>query len=383
MNRRTQLISPLLVALTALFGAGCSDDDEGAAGTIDVQISGENAATDGFLFPTGSDVTFADGWELRFTHVLVTVGNVTISSNPNRSPSDQSATGAAVARVSGPWAVDLGVEGTAPGAGGEGRATPITTIENQNLKGGEPFAADEQYAFGFEIVEASADATRLNFDGDVEAEAAYGEMIDNGYAMLLVGTATFQGTDCATSDPDYDFSAIPETLEFSLGFTTPTEYVNCQNQENQGAPFDGEEYPRGIAILPNKAALAQVTLHIEHPWFSDVVHDSDLYFDQMAATLVGKPDGSTLTMAALEGLDPVAFTDGAGAALPWRVCTDAALASGQRGFGVGSIPVDPTGDPATSFRDYRDYVHYLESTLGHLNGGEGLCFVRRSYPSPD
>ena len=124
-------------------------------------------------------------------------------------------------------------------------------------------------------------------------------------------------------------------------------------------------------MLPNEASLAQITLHLEHPWFSDVVHDSDLYFDQMAASLVGEPDGTALTIDHLVGVDPVAFTDGAGAALPWRVCTDVALGSGQRGFGVGSIPVDPTGDPATSFRDYGDYVHYLESTLGHLNGGEG------------
>ena len=33
-------------------------------------------------------------------------------------------------------------------------------------------------------------------------------------------------------------------------------------------------------------------------------------------------------------------------------------------------------------RDYRDYVHYVQSAQGHLNGGEGLCFVQRNYPSP-
>jgi hypothetical protein len=27
-------------------------------------------------------------------------------------------------------------------------------------------------------------------------------------------------------------------------------------------------------------------------------------------------------------------------------------------------------------------VEYVQSTQGHLNGGEGLCFVDRQYPSP-
>jgi hypothetical protein len=369
--------------LTLVAGCG-SNDDARPAGTISVQISGEEAATDGFLFPSGSEVTFADGWELHFSHVLVTVDGITISKNPNRSPSDQSQTDGAVARATGPWAIDLAVEGTAVAAGGEGTAVPVTIISNQNLVGGAPFQADEQYAFGYDVVAATDAARRVNFDGDVGASEAYSRMIAAGDAVMYTGTATFKGgTDCAGSDAKYDFGGIPAELNFELGFATPTTYINCQNQENEGQPFEGEEYPRGVAVLPNRAALAQMTFHVEHPWFSSTVHDSDIYFDQMAAQLVGKPDGTTLTMKDFIGLDPTAFTDGTGEALPWRTCTpDVPLKNGQRTFDAGSLPIDPAGDPTESLRDYRDYVDYVQSTQGHLNGGEGLCYVQRNYASP-
>jgi hypothetical protein len=374
--------APLTLAL-ALCASGCSDDTSPAGGAIDVQISGEDAATDGFLFPDGSEVVFADGWELRFSHVLVTVGNVTVAENPNLSPSDQSQTGAAVARAAGPWAVDLTIPGTALGAGGEGKATPLTTIANQNLRDGAPFEADAQYAFGYDLIAASDAATVVNFAGDGEAEAAYARMVERGYAVLYAGTATFRGgDDCATSDASYDFDAIPAEIPFELGFATPSSYLNCQNEENDGDAFPDEEFPRGIAILPNRAALAQITLHLEHPWFSSIVHDSNLYFDPMAARLTGAPAGTTLTIDDLAGADPTALTDATGAALPARECTGEAPDPGQRSLDVGTIPVDPNGDPGEVLRDYRDYVNYVQSTQAHLNGGEGICFVRRNYPSP-
>jgi hypothetical protein len=372
----------LLAATAVMAAAGCSND-VAHAGRVEVQISGEEAATDGFLYPSGSEVTFVDGWELRFSHLLVTVDDITLAENPDTAPANQSLTGAPVARNSGPWAVDLAVPGSVPGAGGEGLATPLTSINAMNLRGGEAFAPDERYAFGYRIVQAAQAAHRVNF-ADADVEALYARMIERGDVVLYVGTATFKGEDCATGDADYDFESLPKSVDFELGFPTPTAYVNCQNQENQGAAFDGEEYQRGVAIPSNQPAIAQITLHVEHPFFSDTVHDSPIFFDQMASQLVGAKPSTTLTLAHFVGVDPTAFTDGAGSRLPWRTClADSELPSGkQRHFGVGHVLVDPSGDPHDVFRDYRDYVSYLQSTQGHLNGGEGLCFVERAYPSP-
>ena len=207
-------------------------------------------------------------------------------------------------------------------------------------------------------------------------------MAAQGFAVLYAGTATFAGTNCSESDPEYDAGALPSEVPFELGFRTPTTYVNCQNQENQGTPFEGEDYQRGIAVLPNRPALAQLTLHLEHPFFSDTVHGSSIYFDQLAARLRAAP----LTTDDLVGADPTAFTDTHNQALPWRVCpSDGApeLPVGrQRSFGVGHTLVDPVGDPRGAFRDYRDFMAYVQSTQGHLNGGDGLCYVARNYSAP-
>jgi hypothetical protein len=373
---RTLLAVTLAPALVA-----CGSASE-TGGTVAVQISGEATATTGFLFPKGSDVTFADGWELHFSHLLVTVADVTLSENPDKAPADQSQTDQPVARATGPWAVDLALAGSVPAAGGEGTATPLATISAKNLDHDEPFAADRRYAFGYRVVAAEDGALHVNFANDDETEALYARMVAQGFSVLYAGTATFAGTDCVTSDPGYDTSVLPSEVPFELGFRTPSTYVNCQNQENQGAAFEGEEYQRGIAVLPNQPALAQITLHLEHPFFSDTVHDSSIYFDQIAARL--RTDA--VTTDDLVGLDPTAFTDVHGRALPWRVCpSDAApeLPVGrQRSFGVGHTLVDPAGDPRGAFRDYRDFVAYVQSTQGHLNGGEGLCYVARDYPSP-
>jgi hypothetical protein len=370
--------------IAALTACSAEEGSQGGARSgVQVAISGEDIATEGISFPTGSEVTFVDGWELQLEHVLVTVGNVTLSETPDLVPSDQSRTGSVVARAAGPWAVDLHVPGTIDAAGGEGLATPLTLLQNQNERGGRAFANDERYAFSYDIVAASDDATLVNFAGDEEAEAAYAEMIETGATVLYVGTATFRGEDCQVSDDSYDFSRLPEKVPFRLAFKTPTSLVNCQNQDNQGQPLDDEEFQRGVAVPENRNALAQITLHLEHAWFSATVHDPALRFDQLAARLVGQPEGTVVTLDDLVGVDPSAFTDAEGEPLPARSCDGSPLPNGrQLRFDSGSVPVDPGADPGEALRDYRDFAQYVISTQGHLNGGEGLCFPKRNYASP-
>ncbi|MFZ5892417.1 MAG: hypothetical protein ACOY0T_15260 [Myxococcota bacterium] len=355
-----------------------------ASGTINVQIGGEDLATDGIHFPNGSEVTIADGWEITFEHVLVTVANVTFSSNPDRSPSDQSQTGAVVAQVTGPWAADLHKQGSVVAAGGEGTAIPLFNLANQNKNGNKRFDPSERYAFSYDIVPATNAATKTNFNDDDTAKAAYQEMIEKGYSVFYVGTATFKGNDCQSTDAAYDYGLIPTTIPFKIGFATPASMINCQNQENEGDAFEGEEFQRGVAIYTNRASVAQITLHLDHPFYSDVQHEPALHFDQFAAQLVGKGQNQpVLTIEHVVGLDPTAFTDGLGAALPWRVCDESQLpATSQMAFDVGSVPFDPSASPSQALRDYRDYTYYVQSTQGHLNGGEGLCFVKRNYPAP-
>src|SRR5438105_459354 len=65
--------------------------------TFLVTVTGEGAATDGIGFPpsaTGGEPYFLDGWQVTFTRVLVTVGSVHLSENPDLDRNDPSATGA-------------------------------------------------------------------------------------------------------------------------------------------------------------------------------------------------------------------------------------------------------------------------------------------------
>jgi hypothetical protein len=371
--------------LLASLGGCSSEQGSGGerSGGVQIAISGEDIATDGIHFPTGSEVTIVDGWAIDLEHVLVTIGNVTLSENPDLMPSDQSRTGSVVARADGPWAVDLTVEGALPAAGGEGLATELTLIENQTERAGRAFATDERYAFGYEIQEASDDATLVNFEAGDDAHAAYSEMVEAGGSVMYVGTARFEGSDCAVADDAYDFTAIPGEVPFRLMFRTPASLVNCQNQDNQGEPFPDEEYQRGVSVPDRGLVLAQITLHLEHFLFAATVHDPSLRFDQLAAQLVGKPAETLLTLDDLAGVDPSAITDGAGAAVPFRNCDGSSLPQGtQLAMDSGSVPVDPGAAPNVALRDYRDFIQYVQSTQGHLNGGEGLCFIERHYPSP-
>jgi len=370
---------------TGTTGTESTGTGGGAAGsgTIDVIIGGELLATDGILWDAMGDPHLLDGWEVKFEHVIVTTDHIIVAENPDKVPSDQSQTGAIVAQVDGPWAVDLHKSGPLPGAGGEGTAVAITNIASQNKNGDKPFAADERYAFSYDTVVASDKAKKVNFEGDAETEALYKEMIQKGYAVLYVGTATFKGTACTSTDPTYDFTKVPTTVKFHFGFATPVTSINCQNQTNQGDAFPNEEYQRGIPIVANKASTAQMMYHMDHPFYTDVQHEPGLFFTQVAAQLVGKPDSTVVTMDDLTKLDPTAFVDGAGKPLPYRICDGSALpASKQMSFETGSIAVNPASTPDKAFRDYSDYMRYVQSTQEHLNGGEGLCYTKRNYPAP-
>ena len=111
------------------------------------------------------DPAFVDGWDVKFTRLLVTVDKITLSENsrhrPGRSVADRQRSSR---EVDGPWAVDLahGDPSYLAGKGGPGeQAVPIAALTNQNKNGGAAFATDgTRYAFGFDIVAADDGARR-------------------------------------------------------------------------------------------------------------------------------------------------------------------------------------------------------------------------------
>jgi len=389
-----------LAAVTSVVACESHDHDE-VAPNLTVTISGEGGALTGFAFPPTSsrDLAFVDGWDVKFERILVTVDDIVLSDNPDLSPTDQSLTGTVVATAKGPWAVDMTkpgavtdikprtqsqplsdgddhVDGHGHGHGLEKNPDAQLLARFDALDGNKSFDPVRRYAFGFDIVTASANAQITNLDATAQAD--YAEMTAKGLSVLYVGTATFKGVDCKSSDASYDFGKLPTTVKFRFGFKTPTKYKNCQNSDLRGKAFDGEESQRGVQV--SDPTTAQIALHVDHPFWSTVDHDAaELFFDQMAA--VASPDG-TLVIDDLASVDFTSFKDREGNALPWRSCmADRPVKSGQRRFDPGSVAVDPSGAPEMALRNYADYVSYQQSTQGHLNAA-GLCAVERKFAAP-
>jgi hypothetical protein len=362
----------------------CAPEDPGGNGIL-MTASGEDLALSGYAFPpaTPDDFALVDGWEIRFDRVLSTFDHVTLSDDPDKSPTDQSQTGGVVAEVDGPFAVDLHKGGSVVGkGGGDERAAPFAALTGQNKKGNAAFDPTVRYAFGFEIIKATTTAKNVNLDAADLAD--YQEMVTKGYTTFLVGTATFKGTGCTSTIPAYDFTKIPTTIKFRFGYVAPTTYINAQNPDNDpAAALPNEEHQRGLHTVQNQSTIAQATFHIDHILWESFVHDSPAHFDAFAAKYAGMTTTPTAKLEDFKGFAFKPFVDALGQPFPWRSCLAdyTPPTGGAMTFDTLGVPVNPSGDPATSIRDFYDYNTYNHSTFGHLNS-DGLAFVKRTYPSP-
>lgn len=394
----SRLIWGVLCLLAASSCASKASDD---GAQVAFTISGEDSALDGFAFPpTSEDVVFVDGWEVKLERLLVTVGDIVLTTNPDSSVTDQSITGPVVARAHGPWAVDLAKVGApldppladangtgTPGSSGlsipvtgrgsaSDRAVRLVRFDRANVSG-EPFDVTARYGVGYDLLAATASADKLNLDATAGAD--YALMVTKGWSVLYVGTATFHGGATCQASSMASYATLPTTVHFRLGFATPAQYINCQNSDLTGKAFEGEEKQRGIQLKANALTYEQLTLHLEHPFFDTTAHDqAKPFFDQIAVVA----RNGEVTLDDIAAQDPSHFLLTPGVAMPWRSClTDLPPNSGDRHFDAGSLSLNPGASPAIALRNYADYMQYQESTMGHLNA-DGLCAVNRKYPSP-
>lgn len=406
-------------------------------GAFYVTISGESNALTGYPFPPDNytnDTYMPDGWQFEILEYIVVVDKVTLWSNPDQNTTTQACAspstcshGPQVAHLDGPFVVDLHKGGKIVGQGGYPElATPLGSIVNQNDNGNASFdtSGGTRYGFGFSTVQATYDAYNVNLD-DSEA-ADFAMMVQNGWTVFYRGTTVWKGDDPSSMYPcvqtnagagedaglveqgdagvptyvdgGYDFSQIDKlTFSFTLGFETPTNYVNCQNMTGGGTPVGNEDYARGVFALPNASQITQVTVHMDHPFWESFEEDTPVHWDNIAAQYVGStqnPVPVNLTDFVGVGFHP--WTDKTGTPLPWRNCVGPYYTppgNGQMFFSTLSVGIDPTAtctgtvgqDYTTAnckyIRDYYDYIRYTQSTQGHLNS-QGLCFIDRQYPAP-
>lgn len=406
----------------SLKAAPCVDPSALGPGHLLLTASGEALALEGYTFP-GANGTFADGWQVDFTHFIATFDKVSLWSDPDKVPTDQSQHGPLVAELGGPWAVDMHLNGTdfpyLDGKEQGERAIAFAVLTNENMNGNAPFPEDgTRFAVGFSAVMPTPNALNVNLDAD--GLAAYKDMIQNQCTVYYRGTATWVGNTnggrcVAPSDGglgidagdgtgnEAEFANLPRTIHFDfcikpadLGGLKPgdpeTSFVNCDNQDNGSAiALNGEPHQRGIAFPANRYVIGEVTFHTDHPFWESTQHDTPARFDQFAAQAVGVSTDGGVPMVHFEdvqGLDYLGFTDKEGNALPWRTC-DPNYQNANGGSRVGPMRFDPVkvprctnGDHSTGLCDYYDFSKYNQSTQGHWNGAEGLCFVQRHYPSP-
>ena len=341
-------------------GASGSGVEDPGPGAFWVTVSGEDLAIRGYPFTAGSskgnDPAFVDGWAVAFSHVIVTVGGLSLAESPEKNAGDPKDLGAEVARHPGAFAVDLHLPGRVIDKGsGEPGAIPIAAFRSK--ADGSAFDTTSRYAFSYALQAASADASQVNLDA--EGKQLYEEAITRGWSTLVVGTATYRGP---APEAGSAFAKLPPIVRFKLGLAASARYVNCANPDF--SPVGGE-FPRGVQVLPNRSSQLQVTYHTDHMfWDALNVEGTPLHFDPVAASANAAGD---VTIDDLAQQDYLAFMLADGTALPARSnVADYKPPPGQLSFRGGGESF-----PKSS---YADFFRYSAVAGGHLNA-DGECAI--------
>ena len=181
-------------------------------------------------------------------------------------------------------------------------------------------------------------------------------------------------------------------MNFRFAFSTPTNYVNCQNYTAHGNGRSAARTTRAASRSRRASStIAQVTVHMDHPFWESFAEDTPVHWDQIAAQYVGVDAARRrLHRVAHRGLQAASRSRPSptttGTPLPWRNCSGPNYTppgNGQMFFSTLSVPGLPAAAPTrpTCIRDYYDYIRYTQSTQGHLNS-QGLCFIDRQFPRP-
>src|SRR5580704_215998 len=220
--------------------APCVDEISLKPAQLLLTASGETLALQGYTFPSPNGA-FADGWAVAFTHYIATFDKVSLWTDPDMVPTDQSQHGPLVAELDGPWAVDMHLNGPnfpyVDGKESGERAIAFAVLANENKSGGAAFPTDgTRLAVGFSAVEPTPHALNVNLDAD--GLDAYAYMIANQCTVYYRGTAKWMGsanggTCVAPSDAgvasdagngkgnEAEFANIPTSVDFDFCFKPP------------------------------------------------------------------------------------------------------------------------------------------------------------------
>lgn len=335
-----------------------------------VTVSGEDFALNGFPFQAGKsksgDPAFVDGWAISFSHVIPTYGEVTLHEGPDTDPADKSKLGGEVARLTGPFAVDLAKGGPLPGKGGpDEQAVALGVLDGS-------FDTATRYALSYTTVKASPAAKNVNLDA--EGLALYGKAVERGWAVVYAGTATWNG---GTPPAGSVFEKMPKTVTFVIGLANPTRQLNCENPDLGKSAF-GEDFARGVQPQAGKSVAVQLTYHTDHLFWDRLEAEQvPLHFDVFAARSSGFGAAGTasggVTIDDLAGADISKLTAKDGTPIPFRSLVSDYAAP------AGTLAYEPDG-VKISGNDLVAWLHFTAAASSHLNAdGECLAVPEFSY----
>lgn len=226
------------VLLTLSAALGCGGDSAGTSpGTVSVSIWGEDYIADRIPPLMGTTVGFEDGWTVRYTRFLVTLGDFTVAA----------------------------ADGTAGGALAPMRVYDIKTAATPFVVGRVTAVPSRRMdRVSYRIAPATAASTVGN-----ATAADLTLMQTHGYGIYVEGEGTRMGA----------------TVRFRWGFTQGITYSPCSNADGS----------LGLAVPSAGNVDAQITLHGDHFFYDDLQSESArLRFDAIAAADADRDGAVTL-----------------------------------------------------------------------------------------
>jgi hypothetical protein len=349
--------------------------------SVQVTFSGETLGINGLPFEpvSAGDPYFVDGWNMAIDEDLVVVGNLALNTMPTK---DQTwfDMGPQVASKTGPYAFDAHQAAGFIGKDGSEPASPMFVWNTED--DGTAFDSSQRYAFSYDTVVAAYPAWNLNLT--TQGQADYDLMVQNGWDKFLRGTATYVGTGTyPVQATQAKFDAFPTVVHFTMGWNDATSLTNCVNAD---LGDEADLANRGIVIVPDGPAVAQVTMHVDHVFWDKLKQEgAALRFDPIAAFA---PADTTTTAFSLNTFHSqhllTTFADGT--PLPDRA-PDQPNPSPNAG---ANTPDDTQPNPAqvtlnlngvtapdgSAFPDdIVDFMAFSAQSQMHLNA-QGLCYIK-------
>jgi hypothetical protein len=360
--------------------------------SIDITVSGETLGENGlpWIPVNQGDPQFVDGWSVTFEKYIEVVGNIRLSPNALQYE-NQETLNPIVAHNSTVWAIDvhqLATDGPDGLVGADGEEPAGRLFQFYNQDGGKPFDSSTLYAFSYDTVQATSDATLYNLTAD--DMTAYQTMVANKWNKYIEGRAVFQAQG-QYPDPTteakfeslaggvYDASAgtysTPPEVHFVFGWDDHTSSINCINPFN-GNMDEANLANRGVQVDSNGAVVAQVTMHTDHVFWDKLKQEgTPLRMDYIAAWAGSDTNATPLDLGTL-GDKPLATTFADGTPLPDR----APYLNNPTGKFTSDqsnpmqVTLDLNGVPSSNIAGLSNFMAFSAQSQTHLNAN-GLCYI--------